>query len=152
MFDNLQEKMDRVFKTLLAEVDGALSVGIVPVAAQLDLKALAAALRAHGVGICLDDFGTGYSSLGYLRQLGFDRLKIDRSFVQRMLESHADEAIVRGIVALAEALDLTLTAEGVETAGQFAALRSLGWIDAQGFHFARPMPADELGAWVKAAG
>ncbi|HEU0299843.1 MAG TPA: EAL domain-containing protein [Longimicrobium sp.] len=107
-----------------------------------------AALRAHGVAICLDDFGTGYSSLGYLRQLGFDRLKIDRSFVQRMGESPADEAIVRGIVALAEALSLTLTAEGVETAGQCAALRRLGCRDAQGFHFARPMDLDELRAWL----
>ena len=81
-----------------------------------------AALREHGVGICLDDFGTGYSSLGYLRQFGFDRLKIDRSFIQRIGDSPADEAIVRSIVALAEALELTLTAEGVETAGQRAVL------------------------------
>jgi diguanylate cyclase (GGDEF)-like protein/PAS domain S-box-containing protein len=110
-----------------------------------------AALRAHGVGICLDDFGTGYSSLGYLRQLGFDRLKIDRSFVQHMGDSPADEAIVRGIVALAEALSLTLTAEGVETAGQCAALRRLGCRDAQGYHFARPMDLDELGAWLDAS-
>ncbi|HEX6039068.1 putative bifunctional diguanylate cyclase/phosphodiesterase, partial [Longimicrobium sp.] len=75
-----------------------------------------AALRAHGVRICLDDFGTGYSSLGYLRQFGFDRLKIDRSFIQRIAENASDQAIVRSIVALAEALNLRLTAEGVETA------------------------------------
>jgi diguanylate cyclase (GGDEF)-like protein/PAS domain S-box-containing protein len=110
-----------------------------------------AALRDHGVGICLDDFGTGYSSLGYLRQFGFDRLKIDRSFIQRIGDSPADEAIVRSIVALAEALSLTLTAEGVETAGQRAALQRLGCRDAQGFLFARPMDVPQLQAWLQAA-
>jgi diguanylate cyclase (GGDEF)-like protein/PAS domain S-box-containing protein len=110
-----------------------------------------AALREHGVGICLDDFGTGYSSLGYLRQFGFDRLKIDRSFIQRIGDSPADEAIVRSIVALAEALNLTLTAEGVETPGQRAALQRLGCRDAQGFLFARPMDVNELGAWLQTA-
>lgn len=109
-----------------------------------------AALREHGVGICLDDFGTGYSSLGYLRQFGFDRLKIDRSFIQRIGDSHADEAIVRSIVALAEALNLTLTAEGVETAGQRAVLQRLGCRDAQGFLFARPMDLPELRTWLEA--
>ncbi|HLM66340.1 MAG TPA: EAL domain-containing protein, partial [Longimicrobium sp.] len=111
-----------------------------------------AALREHGVGICLDDFGTGYSSLGYLRQFGFDRLKIDRSFIQRIGDSSADEAIVRSIVALAEALDLTLTAEGVETAAQRSVLLRLGCRDAQGFLFARPMDLSQLAAWVQAAG
>jgi diguanylate cyclase (GGDEF)-like protein/PAS domain S-box-containing protein len=110
-----------------------------------------AALREHGVGICLDDFGTGYSSLGYLRQFGFDRLKIDRTFIQRINDSHEDEAIVRSIVALAEALNLTLTAEGVETAGQRAVLERLGCRDAQGFLFARPMDLDELGTWLQAS-
>ncbi|HEY0017121.1 MAG TPA: EAL domain-containing protein [Longimicrobium sp.] len=110
-----------------------------------------AALRDHGVGICLDDFGTGYSSLGYLRQFGFDRLKIDRSFVQRIGENAADEAIVRSIVALAEALNLTLTAEGVETVAQRTVLQRLGCRDAQGFLFARPMDVPELGAWLLAS-
>jgi diguanylate cyclase (GGDEF)-like protein/PAS domain S-box-containing protein len=110
-----------------------------------------AALREHGVGICLDDFGTGYSSLGYLRQFGFDRLKIDRSFVQRIGDSPQDQAIVRSIVALAEALNLTLTAEGVETVAQRAALQRLGCRDAQGFLFARPMDLPELRAWLAAA-
>ena len=110
-----------------------------------------AALREHGVSICLDDFGTGYSSLGYLRQFGFDRLKIDRSFIQRIGDSPADEAIVRSIVALAEALNLTLTAEGVETSAQRAVLQRLGCRDAQGFLFARPMDLPELGAWLQAS-
>ncbi|HEX6372104.1 MAG TPA: EAL domain-containing protein [Longimicrobium sp.] len=110
-----------------------------------------AALREHGVGICLDDFGTGYSSLGYLRQFGFDRLKIDRSFIQRIGDSPADEAIVRSIVALAEALNLTLTAEGVETPGQRSALQRLGCRDAQGFLFGRPMDLPELAAWLQAS-
>jgi diguanylate cyclase (GGDEF)-like protein/PAS domain S-box-containing protein len=111
-----------------------------------------AALRDHGVGICLDDFGTGYSSLGYLRQFGFDRLKIDRSFIQRIEESHADKAIVRSVVALAEALNLVLTAEGVETAGQRAVLQRLGCREAQGFLFARPMDVPQLTAWVQRGG
>ena len=110
-----------------------------------------AALREHGVGICLDDFGTGYSSLGYLRQFGFDRLKIDRSFIQRIGDSASDEAIVRSIVALAEALDLTLTAEGVETAAQRAVLQRLGCRDAQGFLFARPMDVPQLQTWLQTA-
>ncbi|WP_420125532.1 putative bifunctional diguanylate cyclase/phosphodiesterase [Longimicrobium sp.] len=106
-----------------------------------------AALREHGVGICLDDFGTGYSSLGYLRQFGFDRLKIDRTFIQRIGDSAADEAIVRSIVALAEALNLTLTAEGVETVAQRSVLQRLGCHDAQGFLFGRPMDAGQVSAW-----
>ena len=109
-----------------------------------------AALRDHGVGICLDDFGTGYSSLGYLRQFGFDRLKIDRTFVQRIGDSASDQAIVRSIVALAEALGLTLTAEGVETAAQRAVLQRLGCRDAQGFFFARPMDVPQLQTWLQA--
>jgi diguanylate cyclase (GGDEF)-like protein/PAS domain S-box-containing protein len=111
--------------------------------------AVLAALREHGVGICLDDFGTGYSSLGYLRQFGFDRLKIDRSFVQRIGDSVSDQAIVRSIVALAEALNLTLTAEGVETVAQRTVLQDLGCRDAQGFLFARPMDLPQLAAWLQ---
>jgi diguanylate cyclase (GGDEF)-like protein/PAS domain S-box-containing protein len=111
--------------------------------------AVLAALREHGVGICLDDFGTGYSSLGYLRQFGFDRLKIDRSFVQRIGDSASDQAIVRSIVALAEALNLTLTAEGVETTAQRTVLQRLGCRDAQGFLFARPMDLPQLQAWLR---
>ena len=109
-----------------------------------------ATLRELGVRICLDDFGTGYSSLAYLRQFGFDRLKIDRSFVQRIGESAADQAIVRSIVGLAHALNLAVTAEGVETAAQKEAVHRLGCRHAQGFLFARPMPIDALEAWLAA--
>jgi diguanylate cyclase (GGDEF)-like protein/PAS domain S-box-containing protein len=109
-----------------------------------------ATLRELGVRICLDDFGTGYSSLAYLRQFGFDRLKIDRSFVQRINESAADQAIVRSIVGLADALELAVTAEGVETAAQHDAVHRLGCRHAQGFLFARPMPVDALEGWLAA--
>jgi EAL domain-containing protein (putative c-di-GMP-specific phosphodiesterase class I) len=109
-----------------------------------------ATLRELGVRICLDDFGTGYSSLAYLRQFGFDRLKIDRSFVQRIGESAADQAIVRSIVGLADALELAVTAEGVETAAQQEAVHRLGCRHAQGFLFARPMPVDALEGWLAA--
>jgi diguanylate cyclase (GGDEF)-like protein/PAS domain S-box-containing protein len=109
-----------------------------------------ATLRELGVRICLDDFGTGYSSLAYLRQFGFDRLKIDRSFVQRIGESAADQAIVRSIVGLAHALDLSVTAEGVETAAQQEAVHQLGCSHAQGFLFARPMPVEVLEGWLGA--
>jgi EAL domain-containing protein (putative c-di-GMP-specific phosphodiesterase class I) len=88
--------------------------------------------------------------MGYLRQFGFDRLKIDRSFVQRIVDVPQDQAIVRAIVALAEALDLTLTAEGVETPAQRAILERLGCRDAQGFLFARPMDLASLETWVAA--
>ncbi len=95
-------------------------------------------LLDRGVGVSLDDFGTGYSSLSYLTQLPVQRVKIDRSFVHRVVESAEGAAIVKTIVDLAGILGLRVTAEGVETEEQFAALRELGADAFQGYLFGRP--------------
>lgn len=107
-----------------------------------------AALRRLGVGIAIDDFGTGYSSLNYLTRLSFDKLKIDQSFVARMLDSVADEAVVRSVIRLAAELGKSTVAEGVETEEQFRRLAGMGCEVAQGWLIGRPMTAPELLACV----
>ncbi|NYJ05113.1 putative bifunctional diguanylate cyclase/phosphodiesterase [Petropleomorpha daqingensis] len=103
--------------------------------------------RLHdlGVHLSIDDFGTGYSSMAYLRQLPVDELKIDRSFVMGMTDTQQDAVLVRTAIDLGHNLGLTVVAEGVEGAEHVAALQDLGCDIAQGFHFARPMPSDEIG-------
>ncbi|WP_410562089.1 EAL domain-containing protein [Amycolatopsis sp. cmx-4-61] len=103
-----------------------------------------AALRSLGVLLAIDDFGTGYSSLAQLRRLTLDTLKIDRSFITGIAESRDAEAIVTSIIAMAHAVDLTVIAEGVESADQVELLRRLGCDQAQGYHLGRPVPAAEL--------
>jgi diguanylate cyclase (GGDEF)-like protein/PAS domain S-box-containing protein len=102
-----------------------------------------AQLRSLGVRVALDDFGTGYSSLSYLRSFPFDKIKIDRSFVQNIEDPHT-AAIVRAIVALASRLQTTITAEGVETKEQFELVRAEGCSEAQGYLFSPPKPAYEF--------
>ena len=104
--------------------------------------------RALGVRTSLDDFGTGYSSLTYMRQLPVDELKIDKSFVMAMLDSADDRNIVRGIIALAHAFHRSVVAEGAATPEHLTELRGMGCDLAQGYSIARPMPADEIPAWV----
>ncbi|GGD47850.1 EAL domain-containing protein [Erythrobacter arachoides] len=97
-------------------------------------------ILALGCSIALDDFGTGYSSLGYLRDLRFSTIKVDRSFVQgASCDSQESLAIIRAVVAMASSLEMTTTAEGVETAEQAAMIRELGCTKIQGFYFGRPM-------------
>ena len=98
-------------------------------------------LRAAGYRIAIDDFGSGHSSLARVAQLPVDVLKIDRSLIAGICDSPREEAIVRAIIATAEALDATVVAEGIETEGQRTALRALGVRSGQGFLFARPMAA-----------
>jgi len=102
------------------------------------------ALREAGIRIAIDDFGTGYSSLAYLTRFPVKALKIDRSFVADVFSDHADAAIVRTIIEMAHQLGFTVVAEGVETDRQAAFLRQFGCEQAQGYLFARPMPAAEL--------
>ncbi|WP_328645775.1 EAL domain-containing protein [Amycolatopsis sp. NBC_00348] len=126
---------------------GALCLEVTESALMRDQEAageVLAALRSLGVLLAIDDFGTGYSSLAQLRRLTLDTLKIDRSFITGIAESHDAEAIVTSIIAMAHAVDLTVIAEGVETAEQLELLRRLGCDQAQGFHLGRPIPADEL--------
>ena len=105
------------------------------------------ACHAMGIGFSLDDFGTGYSSLTYLRRLSVDTLKIDQSFVAKMLVDAGDKAIISGVVGLAAAFQRKIIAEGVETVAHARSLFSLGCFLVQGYAIARPMPADALLHW-----
>jgi len=102
------------------------------------------ALKDAGVRLGIDDFGTGYSSLTYLRNFPIDVVKVDRSFVRELDDRPQDQAIVSAVVELGHTLDLTTIAEGVETERQLELLRVLGCDLAQGYHFARPRPAEEI--------
>jgi len=101
-------------------------------------------LRSLGVRVALDDFGTGYSSLSYLQSFPFDKLKIDRSFIQNLLTRDGASAIVRAITELAHALNIETTAEGVEETAQLMELRAHGCSSVQGFLFAEPMDASDV--------
>jgi diguanylate cyclase (GGDEF)-like protein len=101
-------------------------------------------LRGLGVRVAIDDFGTGYSSLGYLRRFPLDAVKIDRSFIEDVTEGTRQAALVHAIVELCRTLELDTVAEGVETREQAARLTELGCELAQGFHFGRPMTAEDL--------
>jgi len=104
--------------------------------------------RDLGVSFALDDFGTGYSSLTYFRRLPADILKIDQSFVRDMLDNPDDLAIVEGVIGLTQAFRRSVIAEGVEPVEHGLVLLLLGCDMAQGFGIARPMPAEELPAWI----
>ena len=104
-------------------------------------------VMALGCGVALDDFGTGYSSLGYLRRLRFSTIKVDRSFVQGAATGNQESlAIIRAVVAMADSLEMSTTAEGVETELELAVTRKLGCKKIQGYYFGRPMPSAEAAA------
>ena len=112
-------------------------------------KALEAVMQL-GCSVALDDFGTGYSSLGYLRTLKFSTIKVDRSFVQGAAQGNAESvAISRAVVAMSDSLGMTTTAEGVENGEEAGMIRGLGCTKIQGYHFGRPMPADEARQLVR---
>ncbi len=106
-------------------------------------------LKAIGIQLAIDDFGTGYSSLSYLKRFPIDTLKIDRSFVDGVGEDAQNTAIVRSVVALAKALSLCVTSEGIETAAQEAYLRELGCDYGQGYLYARPQAAEHIGPLLR---
>ncbi|MDQ3018741.1 MAG: EAL domain-containing protein [bacterium] len=106
-------------------------------------------LRNMKVSISIDDFGTGYSSLSYLKNFPVSRVKIDKSFVRYCLTDASDAAIIRAITTMAENLDFTVVAEGVETAEQFKMLIGEGVDGFQGYHISRPVPASEFSAWLQ---
>jgi diguanylate cyclase (GGDEF)-like protein/PAS domain S-box-containing protein len=105
-------------------------------------------LHAMGQRLSIDDFGTGHSSLTYLQQLTIDEIKVDRSFVMHLPTVAGDAVIVRSIIELAHNLGLTVVAEGVEGEAALEMLVEDGCDSAQGYHFSRPCPADELTAWL----
>jgi EAL domain-containing protein (putative c-di-GMP-specific phosphodiesterase class I) len=104
-------------------------------------------LRDLGLRTALDDFGTGYSSLSYLRSFPFDKLKIDKSFVQEMATRADCRAIVHSVATLALQLGMITTAEGVETEEHLAQVRDAGCAEAQGYYFDRPLATHELARW-----
>ena len=105
-------------------------------------------LAAIGIAISIDDFGTGYSSLAYLKKMPADELKIDKTFVQDMLNDDSDAAIVRATIDLAHNLGLKVVAEGVETEATAAALRALDCDTLQGFLFSKPLAVNAFESWV----
>jgi diguanylate cyclase (GGDEF)-like protein len=108
-------------------------------------------LRRSGALIAIDDFGTGYSSLSYLKSLPLDKIKIDKSFVQDLLDDDDDATIVRAIIQLGKSLGMQVIAEGVETAEQEAYIISEGCHEGQGYHYSKPLPARELSVYLKQA-
>ncbi|MEO0493954.1 MAG: EAL domain-containing protein [Actinomycetota bacterium] len=151
VFDEVMASLDHSGlppEQLVLEItEGVFLSDATEVAKRLDL------LRRLGVKVAVDDFGTGYSSLTYLQRLPVDILKIDRAFTNRLGLTKSDDAIVRTILDLADALELDVIAEGVETDGQLAKLRELGCPGSQGYLFAKPSTAEDFAAqWLAPKG
>jgi EAL domain-containing protein (putative c-di-GMP-specific phosphodiesterase class I) len=101
-----------------------------------------------GIRVAIDDFGAGYTSLAYLKSLPVHTLKIDRAFITDMLEDRRDQAIAESIIGLGHTLGLSVLAEGIETEEVWRKLTALDCDEGQGYHLARPMPADRMADWV----
>jgi diguanylate cyclase (GGDEF)-like protein len=106
------------------------------------------ALKRLGVSIALDDFGAGYSNLSYLKKLPIDRLKIDKSYIEKLQQNTDDKAIIRAVIAVANSLDIEVVAEGVETVEQLDFLKLEGCHTAQGFYYTKALPSRELEEFV----
>ena len=106
------------------------------------------ALHEKGFHISIDDFGTGYSSLAYLKQFPIDTIKIDQCFIKNYPDDKSDIAIIESIIAIAENLNMSITAEGIENSEQLEYLASCGCHEVQGFYFAKPMPAATVQTWI----
>jgi EAL domain-containing protein (putative c-di-GMP-specific phosphodiesterase class I) len=116
-----------------------------PEGAQRSLESLV----GYGVRLSLDDFGTGYSSLSYLQRLPVTAVKIDKSFVEPLLRDETARAIVHSVVNLAHSLNLSVIAEGVDSAAVMAQLTQLGCDALQGFYIANPMSPADLEQWIE---
>ena len=106
-------------------------------------------LHAMGSQLAIDDFGTGYSSLAQLKGLAVDRLKIDKAFVRDLSDEDADASIAGVVIQLGRRLGKEVIAEGVETDNQARLLLHLGCPEAQGYLFGKPMPIEDLRAWIR---
>ena len=111
-------------------------------------RAVLSRLDAMGVQLAIDDFGVGYSSLAYLKRLPVSEIKIDRSFVMNMENDDNDRVIVRSTIDLGRNLGLRVVAEGVEDEATWDALAALNCDQAQGYWLSRPIPADQIPAWL----
>ncbi len=152
-------------EAFLDEVRNALSVsGLSPIRLVLEITegvlledtdrnlCVLEALRDMGVQIAMDDFGTGYSSLGYLCKFRFDKVKIDRSFVNGMLTSADSHAVVHAICGLCTSVGIETIAEGVESSQQENIVRQLGCKQSQGYYYAQAVPLDETFDFVEKGG
>jgi EAL domain-containing protein (putative c-di-GMP-specific phosphodiesterase class I) len=108
-------------------------------------------LQVLGVQLSIDDFGTGYSSLAALKSFPVSRLKIDKSFITDLVSNENDRAVTTAVISLGQKLNLRVIAEGVETEGQLAFLRENNCDEMQGYHFSRPVPADQIEALMGSA-
>ena len=142
--ENLVEYPNFISKLLELEILESVSINNIESAVKVLNKC-----RSLGIKVALDDFGTGFASLNYLKQLPLDTLKIDRSFMQNLEFSKANEAIVKSIVELSKAFDYQLIAEGIETKEQLDKFQSMGGECVQGYYFAKPMAGDKILPWLK---
>jgi diguanylate cyclase (GGDEF)-like protein len=157
----VQLRTEGFFDSLMRIVRGA---GADPASIQLEMtervllddndgvRGTLSKLRAAGFTIVLDDFGTGYSSLSYLRKFEVDKIKIDRSFVQHLGEASDSAPIVTAVLALGQAMGLSVAAEGVETAAQRTFLDIAGCGEMQGYYFSRALPPEELAELLRDGG
>ena len=106
-------------------------------------------LRDAGCSIALDDFGTGYSSITQLKELPITTIKIDKSFIDDVLENEDDQSIIGAMLELGKSMSFGLVMEGIETSRQLALLKLMGSELAQGYYFSRPMPAAEVPAYIE---
>ncbi|MES1993529.1 MAG: EAL domain-containing protein [Pseudomonadota bacterium] len=125
------------------EVELELTEGML-IDASTDTHATLTAFKDAGIAIAIDDFGTGYSALSYLKKFPIDKLKIDRSFIQEIAHQPVDAAIASTIINLAHSLNMRVVAEGVETQEQHYLLSNWGCDGVQGYHFSRPLPAEQI--------
>ena len=156
-----QFKSDRLVETIMSALAGSglparrleveITEGVLLQENEKTLRTLHR-LRELGVRVSMDDFGTGYSSLSYLRSFPFDKIKIVRSFVKDLSSKPDGDAIIRAIAGLGKSLGMTTVAEGVETPEQMQRIRDEGCTDVQGYLISRPIPADDVLAFLKTYG
>jgi EAL domain-containing protein (putative c-di-GMP-specific phosphodiesterase class I) len=150
---NFTKFLNKVFKKYPNVTGNKLNIEITESAAINDIDKVTNVIKKCkklGVTFSLDDFGVGYSSLIYLRRLPVDIIKIDRSFTQGMLNDSEDLAVVTSVVTLSREFKRKVVAEGAETNAQLTMLHDLKCDFAQGYGIAKPMPADQVSAWVEA--